>query len=1199
MDKGRPIQNPLQSLVKKPVPKKSKGIKVKVPVEKTIRKREKDSDFKKDEFGYDEDEGEEEEEDDVMDEDEIQQQAIGRPYQEESSPPKIKVIDRRKEGFNRDAFFQRVLAKSKQFERTIEPTQSSPSKPAQPKSKEKRKVTTNALKRLKKKKQMEQTQTQPKPTTTTEDEEILADILDEPMDAKPATSAKETKTMKEKPTPASKQKISLKRVKSKKKPKEVKEAEQVIMRIPSERVMIEDRPLKDRLPRRKTSNAGNDAVGVPHIRLPAYFQNNREKFIQFINRAFKPYQDELRDTDKELTCEGRSDDDDGFFTLMTHQKIVRDYITNYTPYRGLLLYHGLGSGKTCSSITIAESLKTNRNVIVMTPASLRTNYMEELKKCGDPLYKKQQYWEFVSTKGHPEWITPLSQTLGLTESFIRRQRGVWLVDAKKEPNFETLETTDQKSLDTQLNKMIQSKYQFISYNGITSKKLKELSNDGELNIFDNRVVVVDEVHNFVSRIVNKIEKKGSETNVAVRLYNMLLSAFNCRIVFLSGTPIINYPNELAVLFNMLRGYITTWNIPLNIKDTGKTRKVDESYIKQVFEKLYTTDYISYSPSQKVITITKNPFGFVNKQKKGEYRGVALDEHGEMTDDEFEKYIVKQLVKNDLEVAGGMRKIRVMKDKALPDTYETFKRYFLEENGKVKNHNLFKRRILGLTSYYKSAQEQLMPEFEKTRDTKVVELPMSTYQFGIYEKARQAERKEEENTGKQKKKQVDIYRDIQSSYRVFSRAFCNFVFPEDIQRPMPRDDSTTAEQEENELYELLDEENTDEQLMEGDQTYKGRIQSKLEQLKMRTDDLIISSNEDGEISRKEGLGKYSPKFATIIMNILSDERVGNHLIYSQFRAVEGIELLTIAMNANGFTPFKIKRTKGVWELDVNRTDVEEGKPMYALYTGTEGTDEREIIRNIYNSNWDNVPSSLIAELSELRNIEYKNTYGDIIKVFMITSSGAEGISLKNTRYVHIVEPHWHPVRIEQVIGRARRICSHQDLPAELRTVEVFIYLMKVPKEFLKEGSLIKMKLRDVSRLDGKTVLSSDEYLYEISRIKEEVNQELLGSIKSSAMDCLLHSSEGVSCMTFGDALPDTFTYKPSIQKEQRDEIRSINTKTIKWNAKKIKLDGNTYVLRTDTNEVYNYDSYLEAKKTAGMNPVKIGTLRKTEKGYVVE
>jgi hypothetical protein len=41
-------------------------------------------------------------------------------------------------------------------------------------------------------------------------------------------------------------------------------------------------------------------------------------------------------------------------TLFNHQKILLDYLNIHTPYRGLLVYHGLGSGKTCSSIAVAE-----------------------------------------------------------------------------------------------------------------------------------------------------------------------------------------------------------------------------------------------------------------------------------------------------------------------------------------------------------------------------------------------------------------------------------------------------------------------------------------------------------------------------------------------------------------------------------------------------------------------------------------------------------------------------------------------------------------------------------------------------------------------------------------------------------------------------------------------------------------------------
>ena len=85
--------------------------------------------------------------------------------------------------------------------------------------------------------------------------------------------------------------------------------------------------------------------------------------------------------------------------------------------------------------------------------------------------------------------------------------------------------------------------------------------------------------------------------------------------------------------------------------------------------------------------------------------------------------------------------------------------------------------------------------------------------------------------------------------------------------------------------------------------------------------------------------------------------------------------------------------------------------------------------------------------------------------MITASGAEGISLKNVRYVHIMEPYWHPVRIQQVIGgRARRIYSHFDLPKEYQNVNVFLYLMKISEKQLETAST-ELKLKDISKLEG--------------------------------------------------------------------------------------------------------------------------------------
>ena len=1195
----------LGDLMKKPVPKKKQTFVIGTQKKKRVDISESGA------APFDDSESQEEEQDIA-------------PSSKISKISKIpKIVDRRETGFNRNAFLKKVgkTVHSPQQDVVTKDMEDIEDKELERIFEEEEEEEKEEVKQTEGREEEEELERlfdednkdEEKPTEDREGDDELDKILQAEEDKK-----KQTKTRKEPKEPKEPKASKTTTRKTVKRTKDVREAEKRMEVDPSE-IIIDGEPLTERLPRRKRRADSNDAVGVPHIRLPRYYMNNREKFINFINQAFSEYKDELREQ-TDVTCESRSSDDDGFFTLMTHQKIVRDYLTNYTPYRGLLLYHGLGSGKTCSSIAIAEGLKTKRQVIVMTPASLRTNYIEELKKCGDPLYKKNQHWEFISLEGRKDILPSLAGFMGLSTRDVRN--GVWLVDANKEPNYDSLITNEQQAIDKQLDKMISSKYQFISYNGMNNRMFNQMTNDGEKNIFDNKVIIIDEVHNFVSRIVNKLSasKKVRDNNVSIKMYNMILQAHNSRLVFLSGTPIINYPNELAVLFNMLRGYIQTWQFKLRSEKTGKgTEKINEKFIQSLFKKVFVSDYVSYSPTSKLVTITRNPYSFISRYKGDEYKGVTMDERGEVSDQDFIKMIQKVLFKYSrtgtytLSIEGGTSKIVKKNHKALPDKYDTFKDYFLKENGSVENLNLFQRRIVGLTSYYRSAQEQLMPTFDKNRDFHVVEIDMSQYQLSIYEKERKKERKEEKRLSM--KKGDDIYETTNSTYRVFSRAACNFVFPEGMERPKPREGTINVEAEtETETEVPLDEIPTDDQLAEGSEDYKTRIARSIQTLR-DSEYMLIQNEEDGEISRETGLGKYSPKFATIITNLLDEEKVGCHLIYSQFRSVEGIELLTVAMNANGFTRFNIaKDDSGKWTIDVDKEAVREGKPMYALYTGTESSEEREIIRNFFNSNWELVPSRIIRKIQKLRKSENRNIMGDYVKVFMITASGAEGISLRNTRYVHIVEPHWHPVRIEQVIGRARRICSHQELPQELRTVEVYMYLMHIQPDLIKDHDYTNMNLRDRGRITS-AVLTSDEYLYEISSIKEKTNEQLLDSIKSSSMDCMIHADAETKCMTFGNVQSDSFAYKPSYGKEQRDEIRNMNTRTLTWKGRELKVkkkdqngrqlldkDGNPmytrYIMKQNTNELYDYDSYMNSMKS-GANPLRVGTLQQRGTKKVIE
>lgn len=1000
---------------------------------------------------------------------------------------------------------------------------------------------------------------------------------------------------------------------------------------PETLIEIGDTPIQQRIPKKSKPVI---------IKASSYYMNNREIFVNFINSLFGPYKLELEANKENISCDmiGQTNTD---FSLLTHQKIVRDYMNLYTPYRGLLLYHGLGSGKTCTSIAIAEGMKSSKKVIIMTPASLRANYVEELKKCGDLIYKRKQYWEWISTDSNPSALKTISVLLNLPQEYIHRHRGAFFINVKKPSNYDELNDTNKNILEKQLNEMIQQKYSFINYNGLRAQKLTEMTTGFTKNIFDDKVVIIDEAHNLISRIVNQIKKekpipdeetrkrKGKEegkegegesifgehtpTKLALKLYYMLLRAKNARIVLLTGTPVINYPNEFAILFNILRGYIKTWKIPLVVKTNNK---IDKETLRQMLLGEKTLDYLDYSPSSKILTITRNPFGFKNKVKlESGYQGVSnvkKNEEGELaidsefnSDDDFERKIIGILKRNDIDIVP--QGVQLINQKALPDNLDTFlTRYIDPSDKKLKNVDALKRRIIGLSSYFKSAQESLLPRYDKKLgiDYHIIRIPMSDTQFRIYESARKQERLTEKKKKNPTSENGELFDEKSSTYRIFSRLFCNFVMPD---RPIPeskkKKKNDNEEEKEEELKPMaiiikegaqvenkqdVDDEREGE--IEGDEIlqkiggvkYEERLQMAIRNIEEHANDFLTP----------EALQTYSPKFLNMLENIQDPDHLGLHLVYSAFRTAEGIGLFTAVLKKNGFAQFKIKKSSiGMWEIDMS--EIDEGKPTFALYTGTETAEEKEIIRHIYNGEWDQIPESIGAVLKAKY---HNNNMGEVIKVFMITSSGSEGINLRNTRYVHIMEPYWHPVRLEQVIGRARRICSHKNLPIEFQTVEVFVYIMIFSEAQLKSDEAIELKRKDLSKSIPQFPITSDQYLFEISEIKANLTMQLTDAIKESAFDCYIYSNG--KCLNFGDPTNEKMSYVPNYAEQQNDATVQANKIAIEWTGVPIKILDIEYIGRRmgkDVFDLYDKQTYMDALTDPSITPLKVGTYRLNEYG----
>ena len=912
------------------------------------------------------------------------------------------------------------------------------------------------------------------------------------------------------------------------------------------------------------------AHGLPGSRNPPprliaseYYLNNRQGFVSAIAKLFDPIRKELA-KQKPPTCEDKV----GNFGLLPQQEIVLNYLNNYTPYRGLLLYHGLGSGKTCAAISAAEGMMSERPVYIMTPASLRKNFIEEIKFCGAPAYSRDQHWRFIEAAPRTAKAKVLAQVNGLPQSYVNSKRGAWVIDTRKEPNWASLSDSERSSLDDQLTLAITEKYTVVHYNGIRRDGFNRLKREAKTkrgvdNPFTGAVVVLEEAHNFVGMIVNKLKSKSS---LSMDLYNLLMAAEDTKIVFLTGTPFVNYPNEMAIMYNMLRGFMRVHTYRLSTSGPFSQKDAEEA-----IRRINTSDVIEYSPTQRTLTVTRDPSGFIRSSAKGVQ--VKKDTQGNVSSADFDRLVRRELEARDVNVVHS----EVKEYKALPDDLEEFTKLFLNPTtNELINRDLLSRRVVGLTSYFRSAAESLMPKYDPVEDFHVEHIPMSDTQFKIYEAARMEERKQDRRGAvkRRKNKLLGVYQQVASTYRIFSRAFCNFVFPPDIGRPMPRqkdDKKGLSELDEDVLdnasFEIRaqnpdgrfgaeDEQKVDKQFSSSEQKdYAQRIQAALDELEAGADEYLSP----------EGLQTWSPKFLAILERLKAAK--GNQLIYSQFRTLEGLGILRLILLANGYTEFKVVKREGKWVLDKPLSNV---KPSFVLYSGEEGEEEKEIVRNAFNSDWTRVPEEIVAEM---KRIAPNNHRGEVLQTIMITAAGAEGVTLLNVRDVHIVEPYWHPARIRQVIGRARRICSHKALPKEDRTVDVWLYLMTFTKHQLEVEASTELRNKDKSKVDGVSILTTDQALYEMANIKEHITKQQEAVIQETAIDCTVHSAQtGVPCFAFPEGRPESLSFTPNIAKEQSDALAEANTRIERWTAVEVEVDGVRYAMRQETGELYDLEDY---------------------------
>ena len=477
---------------------------------------------------------------------------------------------------------------------------------------------------------------------------------------------------------------------------------------------------------------------------------------------------------------------------------------------------------------------------------------------------------------------------------------------------------------------------------------------------------------------------------------------------------------------------------------------------------------------------------------------------------------------------------------------------LNENTK----NMFQRRILGLVSYYIGAT----PDKYAQKTVHYINIPMEEYHQKIYEYFEEIEEKKEKLRMKFRGK----INDKNSTYSSYTRQACNFVFPNISDkingegRPRPGhfrvseydaiiiDEGKNIEKKQN----LIKDKQNVLEYLKAIRNYTNSFIEYVRDIFKEDKKINYSIVDDVKLflntfhgdfdnfykdKKKSNLFKIlykcSPKYIRIIFNILKIK--GTVMIYSNYVETEGLQLLKVYFSLFGFVSYDDKEKVNDKDKDTFR---------YCEFHGGIDKNIRKINKQIFNNS--------------------DNKYGKNIKIMMISPAGAEGINLNNVRQVHILEPYWNEVRIEQVIGRALRFCQHKDLPMEERKVDVFRYKM----------------------IRNNGVITSDENLEIISRKKNNLLLSFTEAVKEAAVDCELfkaHNMMGLKykCFQFNeDSLfenPPSGAYNNKIEYDIKLD-NGLNAKDS--NIKKIRVRKIIAVIMQNESTYSNEKTYWMCDKT---------------------
>ena len=769
--------------------------------------------------------------------------------------------------------------------------------------------------------------------------------------------------------------------------------------------------------------------------------------------------------------------------LAPNQQFVRNFLSVETPYNSLLLYHGLGTGKTCSAISVAEEMRDymkqmgiNQQIIVIASPNVQENFRLQLFDERELREIEPGVWNIRACTGNNfiKEINPMNMK-GLTRDKIVKQIRR-LISSHYSffgyNEFANYARTHASSVGISQDEAVIQEVRrkgavAASASGAASaakkgrKSAAELAKVAEMEtlaietlsvtklrkLFANTLIIIDEVHNI------RITDDNRDKRVAKILFQIVQKVANVRLLLLSGTPMYNSYKEIVWLINLmnLNDRRATIDIADVFDDRGNFRVDAEG--REIGKDLLirkATGYVSFVRGENPYTF---PYRIFPREHSPEHSLLAraagaagyprTQLNGRHIDQPIEHIDVYMLQAGDIQEAAYRFIINDMKAM-----------YIYKKTAMVRRKKAAVAAAAptgkGKKASAASAAAALAPSADINESTLVESVDFPSFE------------------------NMDTigYAAVQRPLEALNMVYPHPSLIEYINNPNDEFDIAACIGKEG-LRHIMSYEETGNPPMRLNFEYRPEF---MRAFKLPNGETTTKAS--ARIFAPDNIGRYSAKIKNICDRVLTSE--GIILAYSQY-IDGGVVPIALALEEIGFTRYSaaganssLFRSKPVASIDAITM-----LPQRQHQAQFPNQPFRPARYSVITGDPTISPDNLF-ELKALTSED--NTHGENVKVVIISVAGSEGLDFKNIRQVHILEPWYNMNLLEQIIGRAIRNCSHKRLPFSQRNVELYLY---------------------GTQLTNPEIEAIDLYLYRLSEFKSVKIGAVSRVLRTSAVDCLLN------------------------------------------------------------------------------------------------